>query len=292
MDEFDPYAPPKADTSIAAPKKRSKKKKNYSSAIEDAIARLNEHLADPQAVAQDQKEAGGRLRLPTIGFIVVTTLVLIATAVVLANDTNKHWEPVQIVFGIFAAFLLLITVLLVVVDIRFPARDKPAPPEETLKYFLRAISMGRFGYAWATLCPTAREETVEAPHVGMIPTGEGSFRQRTPNDLRDYTQTFARPGNAQMRTMQVKRAVLLREDDDVAIVEVEAVFTSWPQWAQILCVVAFIAIRLLGLVLFLVLFYSLRKTHTVIFRKTLLRGSNGVWYVYSGDLLENKSSSD
>jgi hypothetical protein len=89
-----------------------------------------------------------------------------------------------------------------------------------------------------------------------------------------------------MRTMQIKRTTLLREDGDVAIVEVDAVFQSWPQWAQILCVIAFVIIRLLGLVLFLVLYFSLRKTHAVVIRKTLIRGSNGVWYVYSGNLLE------
>ena len=89
-----------------------------------------------------------------------------------------------------------------------------------------------------------------------------------------------------MRTMQIKRTTLVREDGDVAIVEVHAVFQSWPQWAQILCVIAFVVIRLLGLVLFLILFYSLRKTHDAVFCKTLIRGNNGVWYVYSGNLLE------
>lgn len=89
-----------------------------------------------------------------------------------------------------------------------------------------------------------------------------------------------------MRTIQIKRTTLLSEEGDVAIVEVHAVFQSWPQWAQILCVIAFVIIRLLGLVLFLVLFYTLRKTHEATFRKTLIRGNNGVWYVYSGNLLE------
>ncbi|HRI62937.1 MAG TPA: hypothetical protein PK156_01835 [Polyangium sp.] len=292
MDEFDPYAPPETDVSNAAPKKRSKKKKSRSGAIEEAITRLNEHLADAEAVAHDRKEAGGRLRGATIGFVVFTVLVLVATAIVLSEDKSFVTEAIQIIMGVFAGFIVLITVILVVVDIRFPSRDAAAPPEETLKYFLRGISLGRFGYSWATLCPTAREETVEPPVLGDMPVGEGSFRQRTPKDLRDYTQTFARPGNAQMRTMQIKRAVLLREEDDVAIVEVEAHFTSWPQWAQIVSIVAFVLIRLLGAILYLVLFFALRKTHTAVFQKTLIRGSNGVWYVYSGNFLDRAEKSD
>jgi hypothetical protein len=115
---------------------------------------------------------------------------------------------------------------------------------------------------------------------------------RSPKDLKDYTQTFARPGNSQMRTMQIKRASLLREDGDVATVEVEATFTSWPQWAQIVSIVAFVLVRALGALLYLILFLSLRKTHNVIFQKALIRGSNGVWYVYSGDFLEGGSRSD
>jgi hypothetical protein len=86
--------------------------------------------------------------------------------------------------------------------------------------------------------------------------------------------------------MQIKRAVLVREDGDVAVVEVTAFFQAWPQWAQFVSIIAFVIIRLLGAILFVVLFFALRKTYEVTFNKTLIRGSNGVWYVYSGDLLE------
>ena len=94
-----------------------------------------------------------------------------------------------------------------------------------------------------------------------------------------------------MRTMQIKRVTLLNEDGDVAVVEVTALFQAWPQWAQIISVIAFVIMRALGAILFLILFFTLRKTHETIFRKTLIRGRNGIWYVYSADLLEGASLS-
>jgi amino acid transporter len=286
MNEFDAYAPPRAEVGTGAPRKKSKRSRTAGGAIDDAIARLNEHLADPQAVALDRQEAGGRLRRPTIGFIIFTVIAVIAATAVITSGHSRRWEPMEIAFAVIAGFVAFITAILLFVDLRFLPRDKPTSPDETLKYFFRAIAMARLGYAWAALCPTARAERVDPPYLGPVPVGQGSFTLRSTQDLKDYTQTFARPGNGQMRTMQIKRTTLLREDGDVAIVEVDAVFQSWPQWAQILCVIAFVIIRLLGLVLFLVLYFSLRKTHAVVIRKTLIRGSNGVWYVYSGNLLE------
>lgn len=292
MDEFDAYAPPKTESGAASPKKKRKSKKALSGDIAEAIARLNEHLADANAVERDRQEAGGRLRRPTIGFIAFTAIATLAAGVVIANGRPGRWEPAEFGFAVFVGFLVFITLILVVVDLRFPLRDQPASPEATLKHFFQAISMARFGYAWASLCPTAREQSVEPPELGPIPVGVGSFTLRTSNELKDYTAAFARPGNGQMRTMQIKRTTLLREEDDVAVVEVHAMFQSWPQWAQILSIVGLVLIRLLGVLIFLVVFFALRKTHEVTFRKRLIRGSNGVWYVYSPQLLENVRSDE
>ena len=286
MDEFDAYAPPQAAFVSTAPRKKRTRSRAAGAAIDDAIIQLNEHLADPQAVALDRQEAGGRVRRPTIVFIVLTMMAAMGTTALITANDSRRWMPEEIVLATLAALFGLISAILVFADLRFLPRDKPGSPEETLKYFFRAIAMARLGYAWAALCPTARAQLVEPPYLGPVPVGQGSFTLRSKSDLKDYTQTFARPGNGQMRTMQIKRTTLVREDGDVAIVEVHAVFQSWPQWAQILCVIAFVVIRLLGLVLFLILFYSLRKTHDAVFCKTLIRGNNGVWYVYSGNLLE------
>lgn len=291
MNEFDAYAPPQAEIGTSGPRKKSKKKKVASGAIAEAIAQLNEHLADANAVAQDRKEAGAKIRGVTIGFVIFTVISVASAAFVFTSHPSQRWDPAEIGLASITGVFTLITVLLLVVDLRFLARDKPASPEVTLKHFFKAITMGRLGYAWATLCPTAREQTIKPPLLGPIPVGHGSFALRHTSDLKHYTQTFARPGNGQMRTMQIKRAALLEEDGDVAVVEVTALFQAWPQWAQIISVIAFVIARGIGALLFLVLFYSLRKTHEVVFRKTLIRGSNGIWYVYSADLLEGATES-
>ncbi|HMY16325.1 MAG TPA: hypothetical protein PKA58_08330 [Polyangium sp.] len=292
MDEFDAYAPPQADTGGMVPKKKRKSKKALSGDIAEAIARLNEHIADANAMERDRREAGGRLRRPTIGFIVFSAIACLAAAVVISNGRSSRWEPAEFGFAVFAGFLAFMTIILVVVDLRFPLREQSISPEETLKYFFRAIAMARFGYAWSALCPTAREQSVEPPDLGPVPVGSGSFTLRTTQELKDYTATFARPGNGQMRTVQIKHVTLLREEDDVATVEVHAVFQAWPQWAQIVSIVGLVIIRIVGIIIFFTLYFILRKTHEVTFRKKLIRGSNGVWYVYSPQILENVRADD
>lgn len=286
MDEFDPYAPPEADGHPGASKSKKKSKRPVPRGIAQAIERLNEHLADPNAVARDRKEAGGRLRGATIGFVIASILLLVATAVVMLNSNSLRWQPEEIVVAILAGFICFLTLILVAVDLQLDSRDKPGAPEKTLKNFYRAAALGRLGYSWSILSPTAREQTVGPPVLGDIPVADGSFVLRSTKDLKDFTQTFMRPGNGQMRTMQVKHIALLREDGDVATVEVKAQFQAWPQWAQIVSVIAFVISRLVGAILYLALYFSLRKTHDATFRKTLIRGSNGVWYVYSPDWLD------
>jgi hypothetical protein len=291
MDEFDAYAPPQIDEGSSATRKKSKKKK-ASGAIAEAIARLNEHLADAEAVARDRKEVGGKLRGVTIGFIVFTILMGVGAIGLLdARPGRIETDPIVMASVILAGFFTFMTILLVIMDLTFPSRDISTSPENTTKYFFKAIAMNRLGYAWATLCPTAREQTVETPAIGAIPVQPGTFTLLRTAELKDYTQAFARPGNGQMRTMQIKRSVLVREEGDVATVEVALAFQSWPQWAQLISVVALVLFRLVGSIVFVILFFALRKTHEVVFQKTLIRGSNGVWYVYSGDLLEGTSES-
>ena len=247
---------------------------------------MNEHLADGSAVAFDLKEAGSKLRGATIVFVVIALAAIGAAAYFATNMRRSSEETIAIAVGAMAFLFTFIAITLVVVDLRMPLRNVPTPPEETLKHFFKAIALGRLGYAWAALCPTAREQTVETPVLGPIPVSYHSFTLRRTEDVKSYTQTFARPGDGHMRTMQIKRAVLISEEGDVAVVEVTAYFQAWPQWAQIVSIVAFVLSRALGGILFLALYLALRKTHEVTFRKTMIRGNNGVWYVYSGDLLE------
>lgn len=286
MNEFNPYAPPEAEVGAGA-RTAKKKTKAKSGAIVTAIERLNEHLADPNAVAFDRKQAGGKLRTVTVVFVAITVVVIGILGYVTTTMNGSGAEAAMMATGLVAFIFGLLAIILLVVDLRMVPRDQPASPEATLKHFFKAIALGRLGYAWAALCPTAREQTVETPALGQIPVGAGSFTLRSTEDFKRYTQTFARPGSGQMRTMQVKQATLLSENGDVADVELTVQFQAWPQWAQVLGVLGFVFVRLLGVVIFLVLFFALRKTHNVMVRKTLIRGSNGVWYVYSGDILES-----
>ncbi len=287
MDELNPYAPPEAEVGGASKKpKKTKKSKRATGEIADAIERLNEHLDNPGNVELDRKEAGGKIRTVTYVFIVVAVVFTVGLGILAADARASRQEAILISTVVVGLLFGGLAVAFLVIDLRMTPRDQPVPPVKTLQHFFKAIALGRLGYAWAALCPTARDQSVEPPRLGDIPIGPGSFTLRSTQDLKEYLGTFARPGAGQMRTMQIKRVNLLTEDGDVAIVEVEAMFQAWPQWAQIVSVVGFVIVRLLGVILFLVLYLSLRKTQVVTFRKTLIRGSNGVWYVYSPHLLE------
>lgn len=285
MDELNPYAPPEAEVGGASKKpKKTKKSKRATGEIADAIERLNEHLDNPGNVELDRKEAGGKIRTVTMVFVAVAAIVTIGLGA-MAMSMRRN-DGIIFAVGLVSFLFIGLSIALIVIDLRMTPRDQPVPPVKTLQHFFKAIALGRLGYAWSALCPTARDTSVEPPRLGDIPIGPGSFALRSTHDFKEYLATFARPGAGQMRTMQIKRVNLLTEDGDVAIVEVEAMFQAWPQWAQIVSVVGFVLVRLLGVILFLVLYLSLRKTQTVTFRKTLIRGSNGVWYMYSADLLE------
>lgn len=286
MNEFNPYAPPETEGPVGRSKSKKKSKRPVARGITEAIERLNEHLADSNAVAHDRKEAGGRLRGVTIGFIIASILLLITAVVVAESNNSSRWEPEEFTTAILAGFISFMTLILVAVDLQLAPRDKPTAPEKTLKQFYRAVTLGRLGYAWAILSPTAREQTIAPPYLGDIPVADGSFVLRSTRDFKDFTGNFVRPGNGQMRTMAIKQVTLLEENSDVATCEVTAQFQAWPQWAQIVSVIAFVISRLIGALLYLALYFSLRKTHNVTFRKTLIRGNNGVWYIYAPDWFE------
>ncbi|MRG96604.1 hypothetical protein [Polyangium spumosum] len=285
-EEMNPYAPPEAGPGERATTKK-KKKRPASGAITEALERLNQHIDDTSAMALDQKEAGGRLRVVTMVFAGIAALALVSMVAGLMTFSSR--EPAFFLLIIFPVVFTILAVTLVAVDLTIVPRDRPASPDVTLRSYLRSMAMGRQGYAWACLSPTARAQTVNPPVLGDIPLGAGTFALATPAGVKDWSSTFARVGHGQIRSVQVKRASIVREDGDVAEVEVHVVFQAWPQWANMVAAVAFVLIRLLGAILFLVLYLALRKRHEVTFRKTLLRGKNGLWYVYAGDLFEDEA---
>jgi hypothetical protein len=279
--DLNPYAPPQADTEgLARPARR---KKRRSSELRGALDRLEAHLADAEAVAHDRRVAGPRFRKITwiCGGLVAICLVFAAVGI-----GDRSFVPLLVgglSIGALFAFLGLITLLM---DLALVPRAAPATPDATLKSFFKALATGRHGYAWATLCPDAREQTVSAPSLGAVAVGIGDFTCQTEDDVKSYGATFARAGGSQMRTMAVKRVQLERVDGDVATVTIGLKFQSWPGWVT--------AVTMIGVVLFrpvlllgAILYFVTRKQHEVQVTKTLLRGSNGAWYVYDADVLES-----
>ncbi len=295
MSEVNPYAPPASeDNATAEPRKR--RKKGTKNAIAKALAELDEHLSDPQKVAADLKASGARAR--TVTFVL---LGLGGAGLFVALLSGSSARSEMRIAGIsLGAIFLFIGIVALVVDLSLVSRKTPGSPEATLKSFIKSIGLGRYGYAWASLAPNARAQTIPAPNLAPVASGVGDFSLDTEAGMKGYAATFARPGGGTMRGMQIKNIAVIEQDEDVAVVGAQMVFQSWPQWANILLgaggvfaarignaaggVVAMIglAAAAAGLIGLLVL----RKSTTVFVRRTLLRGRNGVWYFYDGDVVE------
>ncbi len=187
--------------------------------------------------------------------------------------------------GVVGGVLAVVGLAVLALDLSLAARDKASSPERTLKAFFKAIPMGRFGYSWAMLCPTAREQTVSSPKLGPVDTVPGAFSLAGVPEMKAYFSSFARSSGAVMRSMAVKRVVLDQVEGDVARVDATLAFQSWPRWVSVVAIVGFIVLRPL-LIVGAVAYFATRKRQTIRVRKVMLRASTGVWYVHDGDALE------
>lgn len=276
--DLNPYAPPKTDAASATDF-RARPAHQVPFELRKAIAALNAHLEDPSAVAMDRIATGRRIRAITLVF---GALVPVSAAFSLLVGTD-----VAVAGWVFAGVFLLLAVILLVADLSVVARDQAADPQLALKAYLKTLGMGRDGYAWACLCPTAREQSIDAPPLGPVVTGAGTFSMQTRAGLKAYAQSFARAGGGQMRTFSPKQVTLAHVDQDVATVDVLAHFVSWPSWVSAATAIGFILFRPAGLI-GLVLMYTLRKRHEARFTKTMIRGKNSLWYVYDANLFERE----
>ncbi|APR86928.1 hypothetical protein A7982_12277 [Minicystis rosea] len=279
--DLNPYAPPKADTEGV--RVSSKQRRRASGDVQEALARLDEHLSDSGNVQRDVAAAGARVRTITIVMAVLGTAAI--GGIVATGTGGSRVDPLQMVSIIVAIFCGVFAIVLLVLDLSLVPHGQPSTPEAALKSFLKALAMGRNGYAWARLCPTAREQTVRTPVLGEITTNPVEVTLSNEAAIKTYTGSFARAGDGSMRTMQVKRVTVVDVQDDVAVIEAELAFQSWPRWVSMILAVSFAVFRLLAIV-GLVLFFVLRKKHDTRVRKTMLRGRDGAWYVYDGDILE------
>ncbi|HEY4184674.1 MAG TPA: hypothetical protein VGP07_06365 [Polyangia bacterium] len=285
--EVNPYAPPKADlqgaggylvAGGAAPTPPT------AAQLGDALARLKQYVALPANLASDTRAAGGLLRPVTLAFLALTVVSLLgAAATTMVPAGGKHLSLV--LCGVAGGLFGLLGAALVAVDLSIGKRATPAPPEQALKRYLKAFGMGRSGYAWAALCPTAREQTVVAPKLGDLPTGEGRFQMSSPAGVKAYARTFARPGQKQMRTLRAKKITVRSVDGDLALVDADLVFQTWPSWVTAMIGICAAVFRI-GLIVAVILFFVKRKRLAVTVTKTLLQGEPGVWYLFDANMLE------
>lgn len=302
MSDVNPYAPPSADEDAPARAPRKGRKKRAREDLQAAIDALNEHLSDPANVAADLKASGGRLRRVTMVFLGLGACGTLG-GILLWGD---RVEVAAVLCLLFGGFLLVLGAVAAALDWQVPSRTEPSSPERTLKGYIRGITLARYGYAWACLCPTAREQSVSAPNLGPVAAGIGAFSMRDEAGVKAYAGTFARVGNGKMRGLQVKNIRLAKLDGDVATVEAQLLFQSWPQWASVLIGMggafgwrvgnkAEVGLGMIGVAAAIVGFIAMmamRKSHNVAVRRTLLRGSNGVWYVFDPDILEGASAEE
>lgn len=277
--DLNPYAPPKADPE--GPSFRAHAAGHLPADLRRALERLDEHLSDPTSVAFDREIAGPRFRVVTLVFGALFVVSLVITLVSFNQTTTRALGLIGIGLSVFFGVVGLV---LLALDASLVARDQPSTPDATLKAFFKSISLGRHGYGWAVLSPTAREQTVRAPALGDVDTGHGEFSMANHAGVKAYGASFARAGGGQMRTMAVKRIALGGVDGDIATVEAQLAFQSWPRWVSIVMAVCFVIFRpavLIGAVLY----FAMRKRHETRVTKTLLRGRNGAWYVYDAELL-------
>ena len=253
--------------------------------IAAALARLKQHVAVPDNVAGDMKAAGGLFR--------TATLVMVALFVVSAAGTGigavqggSDGAPIVVVGAIFGLVFLLLAAIFVGLDIAVGRRDAPLTADVALKKYFKALAIGRSGWAWAALAPSARLQTVTPPKIPPVPTGEGAFTMHGAADVKAYAATFARPGQRQMRTTKVNSASVRRLDGDVAIVDAVVTFQAWPMWISIVLGVSAALFRP-GLLVGIILFFVMRKRARVAVTKTLLQGQPGVWYMFDANLLES-----
>ena len=278
-EEFNPYAPPTA--ALDSPTDIDAETAGYDlSAIDAAIARLNAHLADPTKVEADRRLEDG---WGTPGLLVWGILLAAGLALSLA-PAPREWEWLAIA-GVVLAIIAGIGALVVgSSSLRVGPRSRAADAAAALKQHLAAMGVGRTGTVIAGLCPTAREQTALPPNLDPVPTASEPQVLGTKTAVKKYLTSFARAGGGQVRWMRIKGKVTvvghLAGRQDVAVCQATLQFTAWPQWANILSFVLFIVIRIIGIIVGVVLYYTLRKRRKLTFHKTLIRGQDGLWYLY------------
>ncbi len=277
-DVSNPFAPPTA--SLEAPPTLSARHAVGAEEIEAARTALAAHCRDPAARAADLALEGARFGRATVVSAAITGVALLGGGVAIAAGGTEA----AVMAGFVAGVAFLILAIFAFADLRVGRRAAATSPEAAITRWFHAARAGKSGYALAALAPTARGQTARAPAAGPNDTEGEPVQLSAKDDMKRYLQGFARPGAGFVRWFQTKKIRVVRQEGDVAVVRADLVLTKWPQWANITTVVLFVVVRLIGIIVGLVLFFSLRKTGKFTIEKTLLRGEDGLWYLLDADL--------
>lgn len=298
MDEFEPYAapatdpaePPKAPPNEASDEAESKGEadpaEDRAKSIARAIKRLNKHLANPEMVAGDRTSRGGRLRKSTLAVMGVASTMALGCYVLTEMRQDSSRDKFLVV-AILITVLICAAALAAFLSDMFtaPSRENTTPLK-AMDEFLKSLRTTRFGHAWSMLSPTARKEEVTTPTLGNLPVSTIKTTLRNAAELEKYIASFWRSpgGNYLFRS----KSYLVEEKGDVAIVKVEAVFRRERLWLilGVGAVVAYFSIEMAPWCALLAMFLG-GNSHRVDYLKTLIRGSNGFWYMYAGDFFES-----
>jgi hypothetical protein len=287
MSDYNPYAPPRDAPALPLAYGLGGAR---APDVAQALKELNEYLADPTCSAEDDRRRGPRIR-PAAWFVLGAAglaLAPLAFSVVAMHSLSDEQRIFLIAIpGLFSFVLAVVGAAILIGDLQLQSRERPGASDATLKSYLRSLALGRFGYAMISLSPSARRQALTPPSLTPVNTGPAdSFRADSEDGLKRYAQTFCRPGHGQLHLMQIKRLNHVGVEGEVAFVEADILFQSWPRWVSIVAVVGFVAVRFFGILVGAVLYYSLRKRREVKVRKVLLRGMNGRWYLHDASVVE------
>ncbi|MFI5296974.1 MAG: hypothetical protein ACHREM_02660, partial [Polyangiales bacterium] len=190
-----------------------------------------------------------------------------------------EYETLPIILsGVGAGVFLLIGLIIALVARRLRAREKRVTPEVSVRGYLGALTLLRGDRACAAIAPPVRGQLAVTPTLDPVVTVPGSFIVH-PDSMKLFAKSFAAQGNKHVRTLTVRKATIVAGHDRIAEVEAELVVTSFPQWANLTVVILFVAIRLVGLIVGVILMAIFRKSWKGKVRFRCVRSVDGVWYL-------------
>jgi hypothetical protein len=217
-------------------------------------------------------------------FMVLVGVFLVLVAVIGTSSTvQRSGQLAGVMFGL-AIFFSIFVLIFWLRDRSFIRRDQPADPARTMKAVLKAMSSTRSGYVLASLAPSARDREIETPDLAPVVTGHGVFVLADKPTVKEWLRTWACGDRSNVRWLKVKKVTLIEQHDRVADVEITLSITSWPQWANVVTIILWLLVRLVGVIIGLILWYSKRKVLTFRVVKRMIADRDGVWYLLDPDI--------